>query len=90
MRTDGVIVESLLGQASALDHYRLSKQREEIREKSLENEKLEIGLELVKVLMDNKMIPDAINAYRILFGNTDGFHELKKLLEFKENVVDKV
>ena len=41
MRTEGVIVEALLGQGNALDPYSMSLQEEAVRAKVLENKALE-------------------------------------------------
>jgi hypothetical protein len=42
MRTDGVIVEALLGQGNALDPYSLGLQIEAVRQKKLENDQAEL------------------------------------------------
>lgn len=46
MRTDGIIVEALLGQASALDDYSVSLQNEKIRTQKLDNDRLQLANDL--------------------------------------------
>lgn len=45
MRTDGIIVESMLGQGQALDEYSANLQDEKVREKKLQNRLLELEIE---------------------------------------------
>jgi hypothetical protein len=48
MRTDGIIVEALIGEGDALDSYSHGLQNEAIRTKSLENDKKELAIDIVK------------------------------------------
>ena len=79
MRTDGVIVEALLGQANALDSYALNARKEKIRQESLENElidanvaKVKTGVKLINVLIANNQFDRAVVAYKEIFGVQEG------------------
>ncbi len=48
VRTDAVIIDALLGHGVALDNYALGQQQEALRQKQLENRKLELGLAIVE------------------------------------------
>jgi hypothetical protein len=48
LRTDGVIVEALLGQANALDDYSIGLQEQAVKERELANERIQTGLEIAK------------------------------------------
>src|SRR5215207_7677 len=48
LRTDGVIVEALLGQANALDDFSKGLQDEAVEERKLANERMQTGLEIAK------------------------------------------
>ena len=48
LRTDGVIVEALLGQANALDNFSKGLQDEAVEERKLANERVQTGLEIAK------------------------------------------
>lgn len=52
MRTEGVIVDALLGGAEALDDYSRGLQREEVREQSLENDRLQTTVDRERLGMD--------------------------------------
>ncbi|MFX1286873.1 MAG: hypothetical protein ACFFB5_24785 [Promethearchaeota archaeon] len=67
MRTDSVIVESMLGKAPALDEYALNTQIEVLRNKELENEKIKKGLDLIDNLIGDGKINEAITAYQKIF-----------------------
>jgi len=72
MRTEGVIVEALLGQAPALDDYALDSQTEEIRKKRLENNRIQAGLKIINNLIVEKNYQLAIEAYTNFFGIQEG------------------
>lgn len=67
MRTDSVIVESMLGKAPALDEYALNTQIEVLKNKQLENVKIQKGLDLIEKLSGDEKINEAIDAYQKLF-----------------------
>ncbi|MFC5471220.1 Ig-like domain-containing protein [Cohnella suwonensis] len=52
LRTEGVIVEALLGQGEALDHYSRGLQTETVREKALKNELLEREIKMKEMALD--------------------------------------
>jgi hypothetical protein len=62
VRTDGVIIDALLGHGVALDTYALGTQQEVLREKRLANAKVETALELLR-----SSDADRIKAFRQLF-----------------------
>lgn len=63
LKTDGVIVESLLGKAPALDKYALNTQIEVLKEKELSNSKSKLGLDIIASFIENGNLEDAVNAY---------------------------
>ena len=67
MRTDGVIVESLLGKAPALDLYALDTQQEVVRSRRLENDQHHAGLEIIDKLLGKGEFEEAADAYRNMF-----------------------
>lgn len=69
VRTPAVIIDSLLGHGIALDNYGLGLQQEALREKQLQNRKVEVALDLIASGDTN-----TLEAYRQLFGSVD--HEL--------------
>ena len=56
MKTDGVIIESLLGQANALDDYAVKSRTEEVRKKRYANEKIKLGVKIIKSLIIEKKL----------------------------------
>ncbi|MFX1317408.1 MAG: hypothetical protein ACFE9T_16215, partial [Promethearchaeota archaeon] len=87
MKTDGVIVESLLGQVNALDKYALDARREKIREETLENnlklvnvEKIRTGLDIIKGLIANNQYDKAIEAYERFFGMKESLKTITEIL----------
>lgn len=60
MRTEGVIVESLLGQAPALDPYSAALQDEAVRAKKLENDRL--GADIARVQLAAQIVRDKDSA----------------------------
>ena len=79
MRTDGIIVESLLGQANALDSFAIDARREKIKEESYENKlklanvaKIRAGVRLINELIDKNQHDKAITAYKKIFGVQEG------------------
>ena len=64
VRTPVVIIDSLLGHGIALDNYGLGLQQEALREKPLQNRKIEVALDLITSGDTN-----ALDAYRQLFGS---------------------
>ncbi|MFX1297977.1 MAG: LamG-like jellyroll fold domain-containing protein [Promethearchaeota archaeon] len=79
MKTDGIIIEALLGQANALDNFSLNARKEKIREESLKNELIEAdvaknktGIKLINALIANNQFDKAITAYKEIFGMQEG------------------
>jgi len=79
MKTEGVIVESLLGIANALDNFSLKARNEKIRSKSLENDKtqieiakMQVGIEIIGKLLEDGDYKQAAEAYRDIFGIQEG------------------
>lgn len=66
VRTPAVIIDALLGHGVALDNYALGLQQETLREKQIENRKLEVALDLIAA-----GDTDALEAYRRIFGSVD-------------------
>ncbi len=73
MRTEGVIVESLLGQAEALDDYSRGLQEEAVRERRLSNDQAEAELE--KARLANEIVKNgdsgAAAVFAQVFTSTD-------------------
>lgn len=83
MKTDGVIVEALMGKVNALDDYSYLYRVEKIRNKRAENERIIQGLNLVKALLSEKKYNEAVQAYKQTFGVEPGIDVLKNLFSFK-------
>lgn len=66
VRTDAVIIDSLLGHGVALDNYALGTQQETMLQKQLENRKIELALKLIES-GDEK----GLEGYRSIFGSVD-------------------
>ena len=66
IRTDALIIDSLLGHGVALDNYALGMQQENLRNTQLENMKTELALHLIDEGNEQK-----IEAFRSLFGSVD-------------------
>ncbi|MGK7898800.1 MAG: hypothetical protein AB4372_35595 [Xenococcus sp. (in: cyanobacteria)] len=62
VRTDGIIIDALLGHGVSLDNYALGTQQEVLIEKQLENKKTELALELI-----NSGDTKKIEAFKSLF-----------------------
>ncbi|GAH01426.1 unnamed protein product, partial [marine sediment metagenome] len=87
MRTDGIVVESLLGRANALDDYSVKYRKEKIRDKKhktnrikAETQKINVGLEIIKELLKQNKLEQAKNAYREFFGFQEGLKSLTEIL----------
>ncbi|WP_197479904.1 Ig-like domain-containing protein [Paenibacillus swuensis] len=68
LRTEGIVVEALLGQGEALDDYSRNLQAESVREKELRNDLLEMEIKMKKLaleILDNKDTA-AAELYRML------------------------
>ncbi|MHC4619635.1 MAG: hypothetical protein ACYTEQ_17960 [Planctomycetota bacterium] len=63
IRTDGVVIDALLGHGVALDSYALGTQQEVLRERQLNNKMMELALEIVEKGDKNKL-----SAFREIFG----------------------
>ncbi|MHA1106376.1 MAG: hypothetical protein ACTSPN_11780 [Promethearchaeota archaeon] len=62
VRTDAVIMDSLLGHGVALDNYELGKQQQKLINKQLANKQMELALSIVEEEDDKKRV-----AYRTIF-----------------------
>ncbi len=87
MKTDGVIVEALMGKVNALDDYSYLYRIEKIRKRKAENDRILEGLNLVEQLMDAKKFDEAVLAYKESFGVEPGIEVLKNLFSFKLETV---
>ena len=67
--TEGVIVESLLGEANALDDYAINSQKAVLNKRILKNKKLETALKIINKLLDSGMIQEAVTAYSKLLSS---------------------
>jgi hypothetical protein len=83
LKTEGVIVEALMGNVNALDDYSYLYRIEKIRNKRAENERIFEGLNLVKLLLEAKKFDEAVLAYKETFGVEPGVEVLKNLFSFK-------
>jgi len=88
MSTDGIIVEALLGQANALDDYALESRKEIIEDDKLKNtlkkteiNKTEIGIELIRNLLKNNQILEAVEAFKNIFGVEESIKHYADLFE---------
>jgi len=64
LRTDGLVVEALLGQADALDSYAMQKQAADAEAALLENERHRVALEALRGISDPK---ERATAYAAIF-----------------------
>ena len=83
LKTEGVIVEALMGNVNALDDYSYLYRIEKIRKNRAENERILEGLNLVKQLFEAKKYDEAVQAYKQTFGVEPGIEVLKNLLTIK-------
>ena len=86
MKTDGIIVEALLGKANALDDYSLDARKEKIREKKFENNlkkanvrKIKTGLEIINAFIDDKQYDKAKDAFNEIFGIQEGIQTFSEI-----------
>jgi hypothetical protein len=63
MRTDGVIVDSILGGGDGLDSYSHALQDESVRKARVDNEVIQLGIDIVKAADDSKKA----DAYAAIF-----------------------
>ncbi len=89
MKTDGVIVEALMGKVNALDDYSYYYRIEKIRKKKMENERIIEGLNLVKELLKDKKYDQAVIAYKQTFGVEAGIEALKNIFSLKLETLEK-
>ncbi|MHA1341330.1 MAG: hypothetical protein ACTSRZ_08000 [Promethearchaeota archaeon] len=91
MRTDAIIVDVFLGKGVALDDYAIASQIEAIREKQLQNAKIQLGLDIVNMF---NMTPEEAKLkaqlYYLVFGNPN-MTKVQELLvqELPENKNEK-
>ncbi len=81
MKTDGIIVEALMGRANALDDYSYDYRVEKILKKRYENDRIKLGLKLVKQLIKEGQYDQAIKSYRETFGVEPGLEVIKELFK---------
>lgn len=89
MRTDGVLVESLLGETNALDQYALDMQREEVRARRIENNRIQVGLGLINALIKDKQYQAAINAYKDIFSIKEGMKAFTEVFDKQKYIVER-
>lgn len=96
MRTDGVIVESLLGKANALDNYSLNAREQKIREKIVKNDlieaniaKIKTGLEIINAFIKNNEYDKAREAYTEIFGVQSGLEAFSEMFNPQNLVLSK-
>lgn len=87
LKTDGVVVEALLGQANALDDYALESRREVINKDQLNNamkksevDKINIGIEIIKKLIGTNQLDKAVDAYKEIFGMRESLKSITEIL----------
>ncbi len=87
MRTDGVVVEALIGRENALDDYALDARKEKIREdqykndfKKVEIEKIRIGIGIIKSLIESGNQEEAVEAYKEIFGVKESLKAISEAL----------
>jgi hypothetical protein len=68
MRTDGLIVESLLGKAAALDEYSLETQKAVLKRKQEEARKIEEAVKILQLMREAGKLVEAADAYAKMFG----------------------
>ncbi|MFW9843508.1 MAG: helix-hairpin-helix domain-containing protein [Candidatus Thorarchaeota archaeon] len=79
LKTDGVVVESLLGESNALDEYSVQTREELVRQDRLKNSlseseiaKIDVGVEIIKKYIEAGKLEKSIEAYREIFGYQEG------------------
>ncbi len=87
MKTDGVIVEALLGESNALDVYAIQLRTEKIREEMYRNDltkaqiqKINVGIDIIKNLIENNQFEKAVTAYKEIFGMKESLKAISKVL----------
>ncbi|MFW9973585.1 MAG: hypothetical protein ACFFDF_25620, partial [Candidatus Odinarchaeota archaeon] len=87
MRTDGVVVEALLGEANALDNFALNARNEKIRQQNIDNEirrveyqKIQVGIDLVSTLIEEGKINQAAEVYKTIFSLTEGLKTISEVI----------
>lgn len=88
MKTDGVIVESLLGTANALDDYAIKSQNEDVREQKYKNNKIKLALKIINALIEEKNYSEAIRAYKEFFGVKEGLKLVGELFSDRKLSLD--
>ncbi len=101
MRTDGVVVEALLGESNALDDYALESRKEKINEdrynnilRKAEGERLAIGVEIIKNFIENNQLDKAVDAFKEIFGLRESLKSVSEILgaqslEFEKKILSK-
>lgn len=83
MRTDGVTVEALLGESNALDNYAVeSVKRDQLNNAAIQSEvdKVNIGIEIIKNLIEIGQLDKAIDAYKEIFGMRESLKSITEIL----------
>jgi hypothetical protein len=88
MKTDGIIVEALLGQGNALDNFSIEARTEKIRQEKFENDlnymnikKIETGIKIIEMLIEKQELGKAIESYKDIFGPQEGVKLIKDLFD---------
>jgi hypothetical protein len=86
MKTDGVIVEALLGQANALDDYAMQIRTQKVLQKKYQNDllnqqilKMALGMKIVNSYLEKDQLNEAKTTFNELFGIEEG---MKNITEF--------
>lgn len=87
MKTDGIIVEALLGKSNALDKFALDARKEKINQEKYQNElrkvqfqQINLGINLIEKLIAEDKIEQAVEAYKSIFGLKEGLKSLTEVL----------
>jgi hypothetical protein len=96
MRTDGVTVEALMGESTALDNYALESRREVIKKDMLDNtvlqaevDKVQVGVEIIKNLIEGGQLDKAVNAYKEIFGMQEGLKSITDIIGYRTAELEK-
>ena len=96
MRTDGVIVEALLGQANALDSYATESRRSIVIDDQLRNAlkkseiaKIDVGIDLIRNLIKDNQLEKAVDAYKDIFGVQEGLKYFGELFNHPHLEIEK-
>ncbi|MFX1281470.1 MAG: hypothetical protein ACFFA3_19130 [Promethearchaeota archaeon] len=96
MKTDGVIVESLLGQGNALDNFSLEAREEKLKKEFFENElrkaeieKVKTGIKIIEALINSGQLAKAIDSYKEIFGIQTGLKTFGEIFDHPSLKIEK-